>query len=107
MSGITPRVRVPRTARPGEVVEIRTLISHPMETGHRIDRGTAIPRHIVERFTCHLGEDLVMELTVEGGVAANPYFEFTARVDAAGTFRFAWHDSTGAVYEESADIALG
>jgi sulfur-oxidizing protein SoxZ len=30
-----PRIRIPRSARAGEVIEIRTLIEHPMETGLR------------------------------------------------------------------------
>lgn len=43
-----PRVRVPRTASKGEVIEIKTLLSHPMETGYRRDdQGRIIPRHII------------------------------------------------------------
>ncbi|HXP97335.1 MAG TPA: thiosulfate oxidation carrier complex protein SoxZ, partial [Telmatospirillum sp.] len=30
-----PLIKVPQTAKRGEIIEIKTLISHPMETGYR------------------------------------------------------------------------
>ena len=30
MADVKPRVRVPEVARKGEIIEIKTLISHPM-----------------------------------------------------------------------------
>ena len=45
---IKPRLRVPTSAKKGEVVEIKTLITHPMETGQRKDSdGKIVPRLIV------------------------------------------------------------
>ena len=46
-------VNVPAKAKRGEIIEIKTMISHPMETGYRRDEvGKVIPREIFRRFTC-------------------------------------------------------
>ena len=47
----TPRVRVPAQAKPGELFEIKTLISHEMESGQRKDAaGKIVPRKIINKF---------------------------------------------------------
>jgi len=46
-------INVPAKAKRGEVIEIKTLISHPMESGYRVGTsGTMIPRDIIRRFVC-------------------------------------------------------
>lgn len=102
-----PRVRVQRTASAGEAVEIKTLITHPMETGHRRDTdGTLVPRRIIERFICDFNGVRVIDMHIHGGVSANPYFEFWATVNESGTFTFEWHDESGDVYTDSANITV-
>ncbi|MFW5655587.1 MAG: thiosulfate oxidation carrier complex protein SoxZ [Roseicyclus sp.] len=104
---VTPRVRVPREASAGDIVSVRTLISHPMESGQRRDGdGNLIPRQIVNRFTCDFNGENVIDVTLEPAIATNPYFQFDARVDATGTFQFTWYDDDGSVYEETADITV-
>lgn len=104
---IRPRIRVPRTAAAGDAVEIKTLVNHPMETGHRRDSdGALVPRHVIERFTCEFNGQLVQEMTISGGISANPYFEFWATVPESGTFTFTWYDDTGEVFTETAEIAV-
>jgi sulfur-oxidizing protein SoxZ len=103
-----PRVRVPRTAAPDEVVQIRTMATHPMENGHRLDRdGSTVPRHIINRFTCTFNGETVIDMEIGPSVSANPFIEFDARVPESGTFEFAWHDDNGDIYEESAEITVG
>ena len=47
----TPKIRVPKTAKKGEVVEIKTLLPHIMESGQRKDKdGKTIPRKIINKF---------------------------------------------------------
>ena len=42
---------VPKAAKRGEVIEIRALIAHPMETGFRANsNGRVEPRDIIRRF---------------------------------------------------------
>ncbi|WP_138472722.1 thiosulfate oxidation carrier complex protein SoxZ [Poseidonocella sp. HB161398] len=107
MDGVKPRVKVPKTAAAGDVVTIKTLISHPMESGQRkAQDGSLIPRQIINRFTCHFEDALVIDVAIDPAVATNPYFEFDAKVGGAGVFRFAWHDDDGSVYEDSQPISL-
>ena len=102
-----PRVKVPKSAAAGEVVTIKALISHKMESGQRKDaEGKLIPRSIINRFTCDLNGANVIDVTIDPAVSTNPYFEFDARVDAAGEFTFTWFDDDGAVYTDTKSIDL-
>lgn len=102
-----PRVSVPATASPGEIVAIKTLISHPMESGQRRDSaGNAIPRRIVNRLVCTFNGEEVFACDLHPAVSANPYIEFSVRVDESGTFRFVWNDDDGSVYEAEAGIEV-
>ena len=105
---VKPRVKVPKSAAAGEVVTIKTLISHPMESGQRKDKaGKLIPREIINRFTCDLNGANVIDVELDPAVSTNPYFEFEAKVDAAGEFKFTWYDDDGSVYEDKKPIAVG
>ena len=104
---VTPRVRVPREASAGEAVSVRTLISHPMESGQRRDAaGNLIPRSIINRFTCTFGGESVIEMELHGAISTNPYIEFEAKVPATGEFVFTWYDDDGDVYEERAEVTV-
>jgi len=93
-----PRIKMPAEAKKGEVIEIRTLISHVMETGLRRDEGgKLVPRKIINRFTCEFNGKPVFAVDLETAIAANPYVKFTARLEQSGTFRFAWFDDDGTV----------
>ena len=107
MASNRPRVRVPSTAAKGDVVTIKTLISHQMESGQRKDSdGNTIPRSIINRFTCDFNGESVMEMILEPAISTNPFIEFQAVVPESGTFAFTWYDDDGSVYEESKDIAV-
>jgi len=107
MASVKPRVKVPKSASAGEVITIKTLISHPMESGQRKDSdGNAIPRQIINKFTCEFNGQEVFSCDIEPAVSANPYLEFTVKVAEAGTFKFTWVDDDGSVYTEEKEIAL-
>jgi sulfur-oxidizing protein SoxZ len=92
------RIVVPAKARKGEVIEIKTLINHPMETGFRRDNiGRAIPRDIITRFTCTYAGELVFAMDLFTGVAANPFVAFTTIATETGEVVFEWTDQHGAV----------
>ena len=106
-SGVKPRVKAPKSAAAGEVVTVKTLISHPMESGLRKDGdGNPIPRSIINRFHCMLNGETVVDVKMEPAISTNPYFEFEARVDASGEFSFAWYDDDGSVYEATSPITV-
>jgi sulfur-oxidizing protein SoxZ len=103
-----PRVKVPKSAAAGEVITIKTLISHIMESGQRKDKdGNKIPRSIINRFTCDFNGQNVIDITLEPAISTNPYFEFDATVPEAGEFKFTWYDDDGSVYEDSKPISVG
>ncbi len=102
-----PRIKLPEQAKRGEVIEIKTLIAHPMETGLRKDAdGKLIPRKIINKFTCAFNGKPVFSVDLEPGIAANPYLRFTARVEESGTFRFAWFDDDGTVITADEEIKV-
>jgi sulfur-oxidizing protein SoxZ len=93
-----PRLKVPKEAKKGEIIEIKTLLSHPMETGLRKDAaGNVIPRKIINKFACEFNGKPVFSADIEPAVAANPYIQFNARVEESGTFKFTWTDDDGTV----------
>ena len=107
-SGVKPRVKVPKSAAAGEVVTIKTLISHKMESGQRKDGdGNVIPRSIINRFTCDFNGQNVIDVELFPAISTNPYFEFEATIPEAGDMKFTWYDDDGSVYETSKSIAVG
>ncbi len=106
-SGVKPRVKVPKSASAGEAIVIKTLISHPMESGQRKDSsGNPIPRSIINRFTCEFNGQSVIDVTMEPAISTNPYFEFEATVPEAGEFVFTWYDDDGSVYNDNKAITV-
>ena len=104
---VRPRVKAPRKAEPGEAVTIKTLISHPMESGQRKDSdGNTIPRSIIHRFTCEFNGETVVDVAMEPAISTNPYFEFEAVIPEAGDLKFTWYDDDGDVYEETKTVAM-
>lgn len=104
---VKPRVKVPKSAAAGGIVTIKALISHSMESGQRKDAdGTLIPRQIINRFTCDLNGVNVIDVAIDPAVSSNPYFEFDAKVDAAGEFKFTWYDDNGSIYEDVKAIEI-
>lgn len=103
-----PRVKVPKKARVGEVVTIKTLISHPMHTGLRKDQdGNLIPRKIINRFAATFNGEPVITIDIDPAVSANPFFEFDMTVPESGTLKFEWVDDDGGLYVEQRDITVG
>lgn len=91
-----PRIRLPKEAKKGEIVQIKTLVSHVMETGLRKDAsGNVVPRKIISKFACTFNGKPVFGCELEPAIAANPYLQFSARVEESGTFRFSWTDDDG------------
>lgn len=97
----TARIVMPKTARKGEIVEIKTLITHPMETGHRRDDvGKPIPRDIIDLFRVTYGGEEVFRMELFPAVAANPFIAFQTVAIATGELVFEWRDDAGRTHIE-------
>ena len=103
----TPRVRVPPTAKPGEMIEIKTLISHEMESGQRKDAaGAVIPRKIINKFTAAFNGKTVFEADWNPAISANPYQSFFYKAAESGDFTFVWKDDDGSEYKATNKLTV-
>jgi sulfur-oxidizing protein SoxZ len=94
-----PRVQVPSSVTRGEVFQVKTIISHQMETGLRHDsEGNVIPRKIINKFVCRYNGVEVFVVDLHEAVAANPYFEFYLLATESGRLEFIWQEDGGAGY---------
>ena len=109
MAKSKPRVKVPKTADAGEVITIKTLISHKMESGQRKDSktGELIPRQIINNFKAEFNGQLVFETVIEPAVSSNPFIEFSMRVPETGDVVFTWTDDDGSIYTTTKTIKVG
>lgn len=90
------RVQWPDNVRSGEIVKVRLLIQHPMDTGYLQDfTGKVVPRNIIRVLTCHLASQEVFRIEPSSGIAANPFFEFYLRATATAEFKIEWVDDIG------------
>lgn len=102
-----PRLKIPVAARPGDVVEIRTMISHWMETGLRRDgEDRAIPRRIIHRMVCDLDGAEVFAADLTPAVAANAYLTFPLVARGTGRLRFTWNEDGGGIYRATEELAV-
>ncbi len=102
------RIVCPTAAKPGDVIEIKTLIQHHMETGHRRDDiGNAIPRDIVNELAVTYNGVEIFRAELQPGVAANPFFAFTTTATETGDITFTWTDDRGVKTVERRRITVG
>jgi sulfur-oxidizing protein SoxZ len=100
-----PRIKIPDTAKVGDIVEIKTLIAHIMETGQRKDKdGKTIPRNIINTFTATYNGKEVFKADLKPGIAANPYIAFFLKVTAPGEIELSWLDDAGAKVVEKVQL---
>ena len=104
-----PRVRVtvPERARRGEVITIRALAQHSMETGFRHNQhGDRIPRDIIRTFVCTYNGEEVFRAELHPAAAANPLIAFTTVATESGTLEFRWTGDDGYAASHSARITV-
>ena len=98
---------VPKTAARGDIIEIKVLISHPMETGYRPGAdGRVVPRDIIRRFTCSYNDEEVFRAELFPAISANPFLVFTTVATESGTLTFTWTGDNGFAQTESATITV-
>ena len=100
-----PRIKLPETAKAGEVIEIKTLITHVMETGNRHDKtGKPIPRNIINTVTASFNGAEVFKADLQPGISANPYLAFFMKVPGPGELELSWLDDAGAKVTEKVKL---
>jgi sulfur-oxidizing protein SoxZ len=102
-----PRIRLPDSASIGEVIEIKTLIAHPMESGNRRNNdGTTVPRLLLHTFAAKFAGREVFRASLHTGTAANPFISFFMKVSGPGEFEFTWIEDGGAKTTERQDLKV-
>jgi sulfur-oxidizing protein SoxZ len=100
-------IKLPDMASPGEVIEIRTLIQHPMETGYRPGpNGKVLPRDIISRFTCVYDGEVIFSAELHPAIAANPFLSFTTVATRTGPITFTWEGDNGFSQTETATLTV-
>ena len=114
-------ITVPATAKAGDIIEIKALVQHPMETGYRRSSdGDMLPRDLIRTFTCRFvagpnaasaasaaeAGELVFAATFHAAVAANPYLSFNFRATSSGTLVFVWEGDKGFAQRDTANLLV-
>jgi sulfur-oxidizing protein SoxZ len=98
-------INVPATAKRGEVIEIKTLMSHIMETGFRHTvTGAMIPRNIITNFSCRYNGVEIFRAELFPAFAANPFITFFTTATESGMIDFQWSGDNG--FSETASAAI-
>ena len=100
-------INVPATAKRGEIVEIKSLIQHAMETGfRRTQLGALIPRDIIRQFVCTYNGEEIFRAEFHPAISANPLLTFTTVATESGSIAFTWTGDKGFSVTESAKITV-
>jgi len=100
-------INVPATARRGEIIEIKALISHEMESGfRRTQLGALIPRDIITQFVCTYDGAEIFRAEFHPAIAANPFIAFSTVATVSGTIAFKWTGDNGFAATESVAISV-
>ena len=101
------KVRIQPKAKKGEIIEIKTQLSHDMESGQRKDAaGHPIPRRIISKFTCTWNGEPVISADWHQAVSANPFASFFARATESGPIKLSWFDEGGEIFEYTHQIVV-
>ena len=107
MSSIKPRVKVPKEVSIDEIVEIKTLIRHPMHSGRMKDAdGQIIPRQIINSFSAKFNGKEVFQMDLEPSISTNPYISFQYKAKESGKFDPEWIDDNGEKYSISKEMIV-
>ena len=104
---MSARISMPAQAKRGEVIEIRTIVSHRMETGfRRTERGATVPRDIIQLFVCTYNGIEVFRAELHPAISANPYIAFSTVATESGTLEFRWSGDNGFALTETATLQV-
>ena len=99
------RILVPAGIRPGEVIDVRALVEHPMATGlFRDAAGNPIPAYFINDVSVAYGDQEAAHFVWSSGISRDPFVEFPLRADREAALTFTWKDNKGGVFSQTADI---
>jgi sulfur-oxidizing protein SoxZ len=100
-------INVPAKAARGDIIEIKALVSHPMETGYRVGlNGKILPRDIIQLFVCDYNGTEIFRADFSRAIAANPFMSFHTIATESGKLTFRWTGDNGFDLTQTADITV-
>ncbi len=103
----TTRIKLPDSIKSGDLIEVKALIQHVMETGNRKDpEGKPIPRSIIHTFKVTFEGQPVFGADWGSGISANPFVAFHFKVPGPGTLEFTWIDDAGVTVVEKTPLLI-
>lgn len=96
-----------RAKAEGDVVDVRVLFGHEMETGQRKDSsGNIIPAHFIQTVSATYQGRTVLSAQWGPAVSKNPFLSFKFKGGAKGEkIKVEWIDNKGATRSDEATIA--
>jgi len=81
----------------GDVVEVKVLMRHDMETGQRKDAsGKAVPAHFIQTLTAKCNDKVVLDMMMGTSISKDPFLSFKFKGGAKGDkITITWKDNTG------------
>ncbi len=105
---VKPRIKLPDLIKSGDVIEVKTLVSHVMETGQRKDKdGKPIARNIINSFTAVHAGKTVFEAKLQPGTSSNPFISFFMKVSGPGDLVLTWIDDAGVKITDTVAVKIG
>jgi sulfur-oxidizing protein SoxZ len=106
---VKPRIKLDKKeAKKGDLVEVKALVSHVMESGQRKDKdGKVIPRKILNKFVCTVNGKEVFSADFEPAISANPYIQFKFKAEESGPVVLTWTDDDGTKIVGEEKITVG
>jgi sulfur-oxidizing protein SoxZ len=102
-----PRVKLPDTIKIGDIIEIKVLVTHPMETGQRRDvTGELVARNIIKSFHATFNGQPLFSADLQPGISANPFIAFNMKVIGPGELEMIWTDDHDTVLTERQKLTL-
>ncbi|MDA8340255.1 MAG: thiosulfate oxidation carrier complex protein SoxZ [Nitrospiraceae bacterium] len=99
------RIKLPQGIKKDEVIPVKALITHPMETGMRKDKaGKPIPEHFINDVKVYYGNDLVTSMEWTIAVSADPFMTFYVKADKAAPLKIVYKDNKGGTFENTVQI---
>jgi sulfur-oxidizing protein SoxZ len=101
------RIKVPDQIRPGDLITVNSIISHPMDTGFfRTAEGAPIPAYFIKDVVVTYGDAEVARFEWTSGISRNPVVSFTLKVDKEASLTMVWSDNKGATFKQSTNISF-
>ena len=101
------KILLPREIARGSLIYVRTLISHPMDTGFfRDGEGKPIPAWFIEEVSVTYGGEEVAHFLWTSGISRDPFLTFPLQATREAPLEITWRDNRGGVFRQSVDVTF-